>query len=144
MNWDDPKRIEAAKLLLQGVSASEVMKQTELAKTWVYLIKKELEKGNMPPGLEKSGLPPASVKKDGQVVPKSKTTDAASQTAIIQLVPYTQQVIMAPDIFMSYTYAVRRGYKGNLGDWLAYTCRDFWLGREINFYEEVTGIASPS
>lgn len=141
VEWTDQK-IEAAKLILQGVAAGEVIKQTKLSKSWVYLVKKELNKGKMPPGMEKPA--PALVKKDGQGVPKSKTTDAVSQTAFIQFVPYTQQVVMAPDIFLSYMYALRRNFKGSLGDWIALTCRDFWIGREINFYEEVTGVASPS
>ena len=90
-----------------------------------------------------SGLKGSGAQDDGHKGPKktlTTTTTATSEAAFLSLVPKTQQVVLTPSIFMSFMCALKRGYKGDLGDWISLACSDFWLGREIDFYKEVTGI----
>lgn len=80
-----------------------------------------------------------------KVIPKGvkgglAVTDALSQTSYLQLVPQVQQLPLTPDIFMSYGCALKKGYEGTFADWLSLVCRDFWFGREIDMYAEVSGI----
>lgn len=103
---------------------------------------KHLSGGGQLIGTEKSyKQTPATVGAKG-VKGGLPTTDALSQTSYLQLVPQVQQLALTPDIFFSYMYALKKGYKGTFADWLSLVSRDFWLGREIDFYAEVTGISS--
>lgn len=57
-------------------------------------------------------------------------------TTALQLVNESQPLPMTQDIHISYSLALRAGYKGELHQWLSLCCRDFWRGRGHNMYQE--------
>ena len=67
-------------------------------------------------------------------------TPSVSDSALLRLISQSQVIIMTPDIFTGYMCAIKRGFMGNLSDWLSLASRDFWLGRGIDLYREVSGI----
>jgi len=68
-------------------------------------------------------------------------TKETTETTYVEFVQKVQTLPMTPDLFMGYMCAVKHGFKGDLGQWIATASRDFWIGRGINPYEEVSLIA---
>lgn len=81
---------------------------------------------------------------DDMPLPKKEElrTTEPTEAAYIQFVSKVETLPMTPDIFIGYMCAIKRGFKGNLGQWLALASRDFWFGRGINPYHEVSLIGS--
>lgn len=73
---------------------------------------------------------------------KIKLGDAipVSQMTGIDLVLQTGTMPMTPDIHISYMLALNNGYRESLGDWITMCCRDFWLGRGTNMYQEYSNL----
>jgi hypothetical protein len=63
-----------------------------------------------------------------------------SQTMMLQLVPQVQQLPLTPEIFMSYMCAIKKGYKGGIAGWLSVVALDFWTGRNVDPFAEVSGV----
>lgn len=91
------------------------------------------EHGKTPPTQGDGKVPPGQ-----ELVPK--TTKAVSTTAYMRFIAQTQQMPMTPDIYISYMCAMRRGYEGELVEWISLCLRDFWIGRKIDPYSECTGL----
>lgn len=72
-----------------------------------------------------------------------ETTDAVSQALFLELVPKVLRITLTPDIFMSYMCALKNGYEGHLADWLSLVSREFWFGRQVDMYAEVSDIKPP-
>lgn len=91
--------------------------------------------------LSGSEKPIGMVKAKPVTVTFAKQTNAVSQAALLNLVPQTLSLPLSPDIYMSYMCALKKGYEGDLADWLSLVSRDFWFGRDIDMYAEVSGIS---
>ena len=65
-----------------------------------------------------------------------KHPPAVLHTTALELANSTQTIPMTQDISVSYYIALRGGYEADLSEWISYCCRDFWLGRGRNLYEE--------
>lgn len=88
------------------------------------------------------GQPFATTGTKPSAVVASPSSEAVSQAAFLKFVPQTLSLPLTPDIFMSYMCGLKKGYEGTIAEWLSLVSRDFWLGREVNFYAEVSGIKS--
>jgi hypothetical protein len=92
--------------------------------------------------------PPPAVKPKGnnnkKPLPPPKSgiipSQAVSQTMFLQLIPQVQQLPLTPEIFMSYMCAIKRGYKGGIAGWLSVVALDFWTGRNLDPFAEVSGV----
>ena len=133
MEWN-PKQVEIAKGLTQGKSVAEIATECGVSQSMVRKVRKALAKAGPPDASIDQLIPSTMVKR---TPPNPKTTDAASETSILEFTPQVQKFAMTPDIFMSYMCALMEGYKKDLGQWLSLVSRDFWLGRGRNFYAEV-------
>mgnify|MGYP001558692740 FL=1 len=77
------------------------------------------------------------------VVSKSITLNV-SEAAAIQMMAKTVVIANTPDIIYSFMCAVKRGFEGGLENWLSLVSVDFWTGRGVNPYEEVSRIKEES
>lgn len=143
LQWT-PDQINTANLLAQDKNDEEIMKLLDVGKTMVVKVKGALASGDYPPNTkeaaDKLATSKGKPKSDKPSQPKLKTTDALSETSLLQMIPQVQQLPLTPDIFMSYMCALKNGYTGTIAQWLSLVSRDFWLGRGRNFYEEVSEI----
>ena len=57
----------------------------------------------------------------------------------MEMVAMKYPISLTPDIYIGYMCAVKRGFTRDLTSWLSLASRDFWEGRGINPYEEVSG-----
>ena len=89
-------------------------------------------------------LPKDPVPKKAPVLRPASQTFNASEATLIKLLSQAQVIVMTPEIFTSYMCAVRRGFEGSLSGWLSMVSKDFWLGREIDPFREVSGGAARS
>jgi hypothetical protein len=67
-------------------------------------------------------------------------TQSTSEAMFARLIPKIQTVILTPDIWIGFACALKRGFTGDLNRWLSLASRDFWIGRKINPYEEVSNL----
>ena len=68
------------------------------------------------------------------------TTPNVSEAALLRMVAQSQIVVMTPDIYMSYMCALKKGFEGTLAGFLSVAAVDFWKGRGIDPFKEVSGI----
>ncbi len=66
-------------------------------------------------------------------------TSSTSEAALLRLVAQPQLVLTTPDIFIGYMCAIKRGFEGNLSQFLSIASRFFWLDRKVDPYKEVSG-----
>lgn len=92
--------------------------------------------------LPPSGQPAAMPGSKPSTVVAYPSTEAVSQAVFLKLVPQTLSLPLTPNVFMSYLCALKKGFKRDLGAWIDLACADFWTGRGIDFYAEVSGIKS--
>jgi len=154
IEWNKNQLRIAQKVLeFPELESKQIVGKFGFARASVDNVKAALDKGEVPPSLEEEYIESApeptvinTRRGDGsngkKNTGKMPSTAVASQTAYLQLVPQVQQVILTPGMFMSYMCAVKRGFTGTIGDWLDLVADDFWSGRAINFYEEVSSIGA--
>lgn len=160
IEWNQVQ-LKIAYLLDKGMEPIKIIQKEGFPKNTTYKVVATLAAGFKPPSLDpefiknakkptkfvkkntgeqtpakedgKEGQEEGDVKVSKAIPPK---TTAASQTAILQFVTKIQPIAMTPDIYMSYMCAVKNGYELSLAEWISLVARDFWLGRERNFYAE--------
>jgi len=57
--------------------------------------------------------------------------------SLYRMVPMQATIFHTPVIWSSFACAIARGYKGDFQDFLGLAVLDFWLGRNINPFEEL-------
>ena len=144
LEWNEGQ-VKIYNLLKEGISATQVIAQTSYKKSAVFKIQQAISQGDTPSDPSSEPNKGGKAKRDGHkggAIPSTLvgSTTEVSETSLLKLTPHAQQVILTPDMYFSYMMALKKGYEGNIGDWLSLTARDFWLGREINFYQEVAGV----
>jgi len=94
----------------------------------------ELNKGKTPKPTKPEEAPAPMADKKPPVF--QKHPPPVLHTTALELANSTQTIPMTQDISVSYYIALRGGYEADLSEWISYCCRDFWLGRGRNPYEE--------
>ena len=84
------------------------------------------------------GGPPEDIPGDGDK--KGTPTVSPFAVSLFNMVPMMATIYNTPALWTSFAVAKLRGFKGDLNDFLAMAAMDFWLGREINPFEELTVI----
>lgn len=134
MEWND-NQIKIANALIEGKSAQEVATQCEASIASVYKVRQALKKaGGKIPSSNDQVIPSTVVQR---TPPPPTTTAVTSEASFLEFSPKTQRFTLTPAIFMSYMCALKRGYEGDLGEWLNLIAIKVWLDRDINFYGEV-------
>lgn len=136
MEWND-KQIAIANALSEGKEYKDIVDDCETSLGLVYKVANALKKAKSSTTDKGNDVTPD---KTNKALPQFlKVTDSAAETSVLEFAPRVQKFAMTPDIFMSYMYALKIGFVGGLGEWLSLVSRDFWLGRNCNFYAEVAG-----
>jgi len=86
------------------------------------------------------GSPVDEIEEMGREGEKKKTQPTVSplSVSLFQMVPMTAIIYNTPELWTSFAVAKVRGFKGSLDDFLSAAAMDFWLGRGINPFEELT------
>lgn len=132
--WNDDK-VKIGQLINLGKTDDKMKEETGLPISKIKAVRGALNKGQeLPTDI-----------KEGEVTPAPKGTTAETTTeiteaSILRLVPKVQSLSLTPDIFIGFMAAIARGFPGDIEDWLSLASRDFWLGRNRDFYAEVSGI----
>lgn len=151
-------QLQIAQHLKSGMEPKEVGAQFGLAMRTIYKVNKALKAGDDPgditdemiaaaPEPMSFGDPLNSQGKGGKVTPAKvgsgkgiiaqKGAAPVQYTSQLELVATTAPIPLTNEMYVSYMVAVKKGYRGGIGDWLSLTAQDFWLGREVNMYEEM-------
>lgn len=164
LQWNKNQLKIAYELLVNKKSVQEVADDTGFSILTVYKVQKAMNEGQQPPTLdpqeisqapepmkfgkyqEEMGtsdsntddsekLPAQTTIKQGKVGP---VTGSVSHSSLIEFVAQKHQLPMTPPIYIGYMCAVKKGFKGELVDYLSITSEDFWVGRGVNMYSEMS------
>jgi len=162
IEWNQ-NQLKIALELSKGKKPKEIFAEGQFTETLIYKVAKAIDGGNKPPSLDEayiaSAPPPTPFGtgkkqkvKTGEVAPAKldtvsltkgeQITDEIAEASVLRLIPKVQSLPLTPDIFIGFMCAVARGFPGDIGDWLSLASRDFWYGRGVNPYQEVSGIGN--
>lgn len=160
LEWNQTQ-LQIALELSKDKTCKDIIAEGKFHSTLVYKVAGKIEEGDKPPSLDEAyiaaakpptvfGSPQGKTAEKPEVTPApktapapktpGKTTNSLSQTAILQFTPLVQQLPLTPNIFISYMCAVHRGYQGDIADWLSLVSLDFWRGRGLDMFAEVSGL----
>lgn len=125
-------------LLDQGKKKEEIVEILNCGMSTVEKVITARHAGQKPPGSKPPGDEVTPAPKGAKVA--EAATDEITEASILRLVPKVQSLSLTPDIFIGFMAAIARGFPGDIEDWLSLASRDFWLGRNRDFYAEVSGI----
>lgn len=77
-------------------------------------------------------------KDDGDKKTKPRPVVSPFLVSMYKMVPMQATIINTPIMWASYACAIAHGYKRSYEDFISLTMLDFWLGREINPFEELS------
>jgi len=141
--WNADK-LKVLNLINEGKPDDEIKAVTGCGQNMIDIVRKAKDDGKTPSDKAETpgAVTPALTEEESQKEKGKSTqlTEDVSETSFLTLVAQIQKIPLTPDMYISYMCALKRGYDGNIARWLSLTCRDFWLGRQVNFYAEVVGI----
>jgi len=137
--WNETK-IKIAELLNSKKDEKEIANTLDCGVTVIRQVKKALKLGQPLPGQDGK-----SENKDEEAPATTKApqeTKETTEATLLKFIPKVQSLALTPNMFIGFMCAKKKGFEGELEDFLDLTALDFWQGRNVNPYEEVSGIVS--